>query len=213
MRAFRGTRSNSDSSGQIQFTVSAIRRLFDETVTFTPVEMDYKGFVNLVLATENSVTPESIRYFWQLVDYDKSGRLSEEKIKYFYKDVHDCLVRTNYDAPSAAHVVLEIFDLVACNDPRGPTLADLLASKQGHIVMTMLLDVNGFWRYDNRESLMAQHLNEEQEEDSHKSTNQQQQQQSNSSYGSGGYSGRASASSLTVGEGAYDDEDFEAFDD
>lgn len=28
-------------------------------------------------------------------------------------------------------------------------------SKQGHTVITMLLDVNGFWRYDNRESILA----------------------------------------------------------
>ena len=34
-----------------------------------------------------------------------------------------------------------------------------LESKQGHIVITMLLDVNGFWKYDNRESFLSNNNN------------------------------------------------------
>jgi hypothetical protein len=33
---------------------------------------------------------------------------------------------------------------------RGPTFQDLVNSDQGHTVISMLLDVNGFWQYDNR---------------------------------------------------------------
>ena len=83
-----------------------------------------------------------------------TGRLTPMKIKYFYNSVHASLIG-NYDAPCAAHVVVEVFDLLACNDPQGATLDDMLTSKQGHVVVTMLLDVNGFWRYDNRESLVG----------------------------------------------------------
>ena len=46
----------SDSSSSIQFTETAIRRLFDEYVIFQPSEMDYKGFVNLVLAINSMAT-------------------------------------------------------------------------------------------------------------------------------------------------------------
>ena len=34
------------------------------------------------------------------------------------------------------------------------TLADLISSKCGHTVISILIDVNGFWKYDNRENLM-----------------------------------------------------------
>jgi hypothetical protein len=36
------------------------------------------------------------------------------------------------------------------------TFADLTASKIGPTVLYMLIDVNGFWQYDHRESLMQQ---------------------------------------------------------
>ncbi len=34
------------------------------------------------------------------------------------------------------------------------TLQDLVASRCGHTVVSMLIDVNGFLRYDNRETLI-----------------------------------------------------------
>lgn len=159
MRHFQGL-----GTDQIQFTSIAMQRLFEEYITYQPYEMDYKGFVNLVLACENNTSPEAIKFFWRVLDFDHSGRLTADKIKLFYRDVFDALAATGYDAPNANHVVLEVFDLVSCNDNRGPTFKDLVDSKQGHTVISMLLDINGFWRYDNRESLMAHPSNDEEEE-------------------------------------------------
>ena len=47
----------------------------------------------------------------------------------------------------------EIFDMVKPEDPMYITFADLMRSGAGHTVVSMLVDVNGFWTYDNRESL------------------------------------------------------------
>jgi hypothetical protein len=146
---------------RINFTRAAWERIFAECVAYSPAELDYKGFVRLVLALENPTTPASIRFFWNILDFDKSGRFTEMKIKYFYSEIYASLVG-GYDVPSAAHVVMEVFDLLACNSSEGATLNDFLTSKQGHVVVSMLLDVNGFWRYDNRESLVGT----EEEEDS-----------------------------------------------
>jgi hypothetical protein len=140
---------------QIQFTDTAWKHFLEEYVSYQPFELDYKGFVNLVLAVENLATPESINYFWRVLDIDKSGRLTVAKIKHFYSDVRNSLIALNYDAPVVEHVVLEIFDMLSVNSATGATCEDLIRSKQGHTVVTMLLDVNGFWRYDNRESLMS----------------------------------------------------------
>lgn len=38
-------------------------------------------------------------------------------------------------------------------NPTFITLADLLLSGAGHTVVSMLVDTNGFWMYDNRENL------------------------------------------------------------
>lgn len=145
---------------RINFTRAAWSRIFEEYVPYSPPELDYKGFVRLVLALENPTTAASIRYFWKLLDFDQSGRLTPMKINYFYRDIYASLI-SGYDAPSAAHVVVEVFDLLGCNSAEGATLEDFIASKQGHVVAAMLLDVNGFWRYDNRESLMGSEEEEE----------------------------------------------------
>jgi len=140
----------------VQLTRLALERIFQENVTYQPMEMDYKLFLDLVLALENKQSVESLAYFWRILDLDKTGRLSPSNITYFYTDVYESLRASSYDAPLPANVVVEVFDILACNDPRGPTFADLVKSGQGHVVVSMLIDVTGFWTYDNRESLMQQ---------------------------------------------------------
>jgi serine/threonine-protein phosphatase 2A regulatory subunit B'' len=44
--------------------------------------------------------------------------------------------------------------MVSPTTPGRITLADLISSKCGHTVISILIDVNGFWKYDNRENLM-----------------------------------------------------------
>ena len=44
--------------------------------------------------------------------------------------------------------------MVGVDAKEGITLDDLQNCRQGHIVVSLLLDVAGFWRYDNRESLL-----------------------------------------------------------
>lgn len=142
---------------EIQFTRAAAHRIFEETITYADSnEMDYKTFLDVVLAIENKTTIEALEYWWRILDIDKCGRLTKENIAYFYRGVYDILRLNKYEAPSISNVIVEIFDIVGCNDSRGPTFEDLVKSGNGHIVAFMLLDVNGFWQYDNRESLLQQ---------------------------------------------------------
>jgi hypothetical protein len=55
---------------------------------------------------------------------------------------------------SPADVKDEIYDMVKPRDPLCITLEDLVECRVGHTVVTMLIDVNGFFEYDNREALM-----------------------------------------------------------
>ncbi len=55
----------------------------------------------------------------------------------------------------------EIFDMVSPAVPGKITLSDLISSKCGHTVISILIDVNGFWKYDNRENLMHSEAAEE----------------------------------------------------
>lgn len=57
--------------------------------------------------------------------------------------------------------------MLSASDPLGITMHDLISSKQGATVITMLVDVHGFWRYDNREQLMQSTEEPEYEESEH----------------------------------------------
>jgi len=139
-----------------QLTRVALEKIFEANITFSPLEMDYKTFLDLCLALENKATVESMSYFWRALDFEKTGRLTPSAITYFYRGIYESLRALNYDPPSPSNIVVEVFDILACNDARGPTFRDLVKSGQGHVVFSLLLDCNGFWAYDNRESLMQQ---------------------------------------------------------
>lgn len=46
----------------------------------------------------------------------------------------------------------EIFDMVKPEDPAKITLKDIIRCRLGHIFMNILIDVNGFWSYEFRET-------------------------------------------------------------
>lgn len=45
--------------------------------------------------------------------------------------------------------------MVKPKDPLKISLQDLINSNQGDTVTTILIDLNGFWTYENREALVA----------------------------------------------------------
>ena len=142
------------NNDQAQLTRTAVRRIFEENITYHPMEMDYKTFLDLYLALEYKSTVEAMTYFWRILDIDKCGKLTPTSIKYFYTDIYTSLRATGYEAPAVDNVIVEVYDILGCNSD--PTFEEFISSDQGHVVISMLLDVNGFWQYDNRESLMHQ---------------------------------------------------------
>lgn len=45
--------------------------------------------------------------------------------------------------------------MIKPKDPMKITLKDIINSKMGHILVNILIDINGFWSYEFRESLAA----------------------------------------------------------
>ncbi|KAJ3220344.1 Serine/threonine-protein phosphatase 2A regulatory subunit B'' subunit gamma [Dinochytrium kinnereticum] len=92
-------------------------RLFQEYQTYRG-EMDYKGFLDLVLATENTQTPESIRYGFKLLDIKGEGCLDDFSIRYLFKAVIDKMVLFGHEPVGVEDVTNEIFDMANPKDPR-----------------------------------------------------------------------------------------------
>ena len=116
-------------------------------------EMDYRLFLDFVLAVESMGTRQGLQYFWKLLNMSGRG-LDGPTIAYFFRDVSKTLQEMDgYDTAEVADVIDEIFDMVAPTDPSIITFEDLCTSKAGPTVVSMLIDAEGFSVYDRRESL------------------------------------------------------------
>jgi serine/threonine-protein phosphatase 2A regulatory subunit B'' len=63
-----------------------IDRIFEEYPTVSG-KMDYKGFLEFVLAMENKKTPEAIQYFWRVLDVYHKGAIDSFIINMFFRSI------------------------------------------------------------------------------------------------------------------------------
>lgn len=142
------------------FTRIFFDRLFSECLTYVG-ELDFKMYLDFVLTMENRNTPEAMQFMFRLLDLRGCGYLDAPTISLLFRQVAAKMTAAGHDPVNAADVQDEIFDMAHPVDPLRITLPDLLACKQGHTILFMLVDCNAFWQYDNRESLMQQKEEEE----------------------------------------------------
>jgi Ca2+-binding EF-hand superfamily protein len=145
--------------GQGMLTDVIIERVFDEYQTYKDSEtgereMDYKTFLDFVLAMENRSTRQALQYFWKLIDIRHQGFIDGFVINYFFGAIVKMLQVQKFDVASVDDVKDEIFDMVKASTSGIITLQDLINCRQGGVVLSMLIDAAAFWRYDNRENLM-----------------------------------------------------------
>ncbi|KAM9239534.1 serine/threonine-protein phosphatase 2A regulatory subunit B'' subunit gamma isoform 3-T3 [Leptosomus discolor] len=123
--------------------------------------------------------PSALRVYGQYLNLDKdhNGMLSKEELSrygtgtltniFLDRVFQECLT---YDGEMAIQEQMkihgqepvsfqdvkdEIFDMVKPKDPYKISLQDLINSSQGDTVTSILIDLNGFWTYENREVLVA----------------------------------------------------------
>jgi Ca2+-binding EF-hand superfamily protein len=61
-----------------------ITRVFQECLTYGG-EMDYKSYLDFVLALENRNSPQGLRYLFHIMDVDKKGYLHPGDLNFFYR--------------------------------------------------------------------------------------------------------------------------------
>ncbi|KAK9808769.1 hypothetical protein WJX72_003243 [[Myrmecia] bisecta] len=140
-----------------------IERLFEEHVASSKArraggpkgQMDFLAFLDFLLAWENRNMPSAVTYFFSVFDMRSQGYLTQVEIYTFFKAIYNMWVACGqYPELSVEDVKDEIFDIVKPQDPLRITPMDLQACGMAGTAIMMLADVNLFWEYDNRESLM-----------------------------------------------------------
>merc|ERR1719388_272332 len=99
-----------------------IDRVFEEYQTYRDSEtgereMDYKTFLDFVLAMENKNTRQALQYFWKLIDIHHKGYIDGFVINYFFRAIVGMLQKRKFDVASVDDVKDEIFDMVKAHKP------------------------------------------------------------------------------------------------
>ncbi|XP_055930528.1 serine/threonine-protein phosphatase 2A regulatory subunit B'' subunit gamma-like isoform X2 [Argiope bruennichi] len=140
-------------------TPTFIERVFQECLTYDR-EMDYKTYLDFVLAMENRKEPQALQYFFRLLDIEQKNYLSVFDLNYFFRAIQEQMKAHGQEPVLFEDVKDEIFDMIKPTDPFKVTLSDLILCGQGDTVVSILIDLNGFWTYENREVLVADNNDE-----------------------------------------------------
>ncbi|XP_074645299.1 serine/threonine-protein phosphatase 2A regulatory subunit B'' subunit gamma-like isoform X2 [Tubulanus polymorphus] len=136
-------------------TAVFLDRVFQECLTYDG-EMDYKTYLDFVLALENRKEPQALQYLFRILDVQNRGYLNVFALNYFFRSIQEQMRAHGQEPVSFIDVKDEIFDMVKPADPLKIALLDLINSGQGDTVVSILIDLNGFWTYENREVLVAE---------------------------------------------------------
>ncbi|EAR97716.2 serine/threonine-protein phosphatase 2A regulatory subunit B subunit gamma (macronuclear) [Tetrahymena thermophila SB210] len=128
-----------------------IDRVFEECQTFEG-EIDYKTFLDFVLAMENKKTPQSLQYFFKILDVYHKGAIDTFVLNMFFRPIVQKLEQKDKYGFNVEDVKDEIFDMAKPSVPHAITLQDLINCGQGDIIVSMLIDAKAFYDYDQRES-------------------------------------------------------------
>ena len=99
--------------------------------------------------------PQSLQYYFRILDVRQQNYLDAFTLNFFFRDIIKEMEKHNQEPVKFEDVKDEIFDMVRPDDPLRITLKDLIRCGNGDTVVSILVDLNGFWTYENREVLIA----------------------------------------------------------
>eukprot|EP00755_Sulcionema_specki_P013300 Sspe_Gene.53658::Locus_29637_Transcript_1_1_Confidence_1.000_Length_1697::g.53658::m.53658/K11583/PPP2R3; serine/threonine-protein phosphatase 2A regulatory subunit B'' len=118
-------------------------------------EIDYKRYLDFVLATEHTQTTAAINFFWKILDIGGCGFLAKPHVRLYAQELSERLTSSGLMNVETEDVVQEIFDMVNPADPTRITKADIERCGQSNTVLSILVDHRAFHNYDSRESQLA----------------------------------------------------------
>ncbi|CAL8102838.1 unnamed protein product [Calicophoron daubneyi] len=148
------TRGELSRFGNGTLTDAFLDRVFQECITYEG-EMDYKAYLDFVLAMENKHEPQALAYLFRILDIGGRGHITGLTLQHFYNSVEERLRASGNIPPLFNDIHNEIFDMVKPANPNFITLDDLIKCGKGETVVNILTDLQGFWTHENREMLLS----------------------------------------------------------
>ena len=127
-----------------------IDRIFEEYQKYDNA-IDFKQFIDFVLAMENKKEPASIQYIWRALDVYHNNKMDTFVINMFFKGVIKKLLNRNKGEYRIDDIKDEIWDMIGPKNPNYITLEDVLNSKYSDTVIALLIDAKAFYQHDQKE--------------------------------------------------------------
>ncbi|KPI86584.1 hypothetical protein ABL78_4359 [Leptomonas seymouri] len=141
------------------FTQLSIQRVFECHVSHSGSRhiMDYKTYLNFVIATEHAATRPAMRYIWALLDLDGTKtHINISTLHCFCKEIANELIANGLMVDISAQSILsEIVDMINPAWHEWVTFEDIERSGQQVTVLPILLSYRNFYAYDCREQTAA----------------------------------------------------------
>lgn len=156
-RDHNGMLSLSELSGYGSGTLTRpfLERVFQTCITYSG-EMDYKTYLDLVLALENRAEPQALAFLFRILDLNGQGYLDTFTLNYFFRAIQEQMRVHGAEPVCFEDVKDELFDMVRPKDQEKITLNDLLTCGQGDTFVSILIEFHGFWAYENREAVASE---------------------------------------------------------
>ncbi|EKF32991.1 hypothetical protein MOQ_003146 [Trypanosoma cruzi marinkellei] len=128
-----------------------IDRFFETNVMMANSELDFRKFVDFVVAVEFLPSCQRPLFFWNILDIEGCGYLRPVHVNYFFRETHTKLVAAGLEVPSRETVVQEAFDLISTAEPLCISREEFINAPQAGLFVALLVDCLSFWTYENRE--------------------------------------------------------------
>ena len=141
-----------------------IDRIFEEYQRYENA-IDFKQFIDFVLAMENRKTPASIQFLWRAIDVYHNNKVDTFVINMFFRGVIKKLINRDKGEYRIDDIKDEIWDMIGPKNPNYITLEDVLKSSYSDIVLSLLIDAKAFYQHDQKEQPFIEEFTEIEGED------------------------------------------------
>ena len=107
------SRSELLAYGTGTLTSAFVDRVFQECLTYGG-EMDYKTYLDFVLALENRREPQALTYFFRILDVRQEGSLNTFVFNYFFRDILKQMEKLNQVYPYKQIKILRVYIRSIC---------------------------------------------------------------------------------------------------
>ncbi|KEG09149.1 hypothetical protein DQ04_05721050 [Trypanosoma grayi] len=119
--------------------------------------MDYKTYLDFVIATEHAATLPAMKYIWSILDLEETKSfVTVETLRCFCKEIaNELIVNGLMTDISAQSILSEVIDMINPKWHEWVELEDIVRSGHQATVLPILLSYRNFYAYDCREQTAA----------------------------------------------------------